>query len=380
MKECYLVKCACDGWGTDVAANLSNDVTPNDFTGAIDCDVHPRVPSIDSLKRYMDDYWRETVHVRGIDVFETVSYPNNAPMTIRPDYRADGNNRADTDAGRLGTALLDQHKFSLAICNCLYAVQMIRDEHMAKAFASAVNDWVRAEWLDRDPRLRGSIVVPMQNIEYAVDEVNRCAADKRFVQVLFIALGEQPLGKSQFWPIYRAAEKHGLTIGIHAGSSYHHAITGSGWPSYYTEDYAAQSLGFHGQVGSLIAEGVFVKFPKLKAVMIESGVTWLAPFMWRFSKFWRGVRLEVPWIDRPPMEILRDHVRLTIQPFDAPDDADTVRRVLDQLPSEEMLLFASDFPHWQFDGNAMLPVGIEPALRRKILIDNPKAAYPRLAQ
>ena len=72
-------------------------------------------------------------------------------------------------------------------------MQMIRDEHMAKAFASAVNDWVRAEWLDRDPRLRGSIVVPMQNIEYAVDEVNRCAADKRFVQVLFIALGQEPL-------------------------------------------------------------------------------------------------------------------------------------------------------------------------------------------
>lgn len=348
-----------------------------DYTGAIDCDTHPRVPNIAALARYMDPYWRETVAVRGIDVFETVAYPNNAPMTVRSDYKV-ADPRLDEDATKVGQALLDKHKFAHAICNCLYAVQMIRDEHMAKAFCAAVNDWMKHEWLDRDPRLKGSMVVPIQNIEYAVDEVNRCAADPRFVQVLFIALGQEPLGKSQFWPIYRAAEKHGLTIGIHAGSSYHHAITGSGWPSYYTEDYAAQSLGFHAQVGSLIAEGVFVKFPGLKAVMLESGVTWLPPYLWRFSKFWRGVRLEVPWIDRPPMEIARDHIRLTMQPFDAPDDPDVVRRLIDQLPSPDMLLFASDFPHWQYDGDAMLPPGIEDALARKILVDNPLAAYPRL--
>jgi hypothetical protein len=191
-------------------------------------------------------------------------------------------------------------------------------------------------------------------------------------------MGEHPLGKSRFWPIYRAAERHGLTIAIHAGSSYHHAVTGSGWPSYYLEDYAAQAQAFHTQLGSLIAEGVFVKFPKLKAVLIESGVTWLPPYLWRLAKFWRGVRLEVPWIDRSPVEIVRDHILLTVQPFDAPSDSDIARRVIDQLPSDRMLLFASDFPHWQFDGDAMLPAGIEPALIRRILADNPLEAYPRL--
>jgi uncharacterized protein len=113
-------------------------------------------------------------------------------------------------------------------------------------------------------------------------------------------------------------------------------------------------------------------------VLIESGVTWLPPYLWRLSKFWRGVRNEVPWIDRPPEEFVRDHVRLTAQPFDGPPGAAHIGRVMDQLQSDQMLLFATDFPHWQFDGDAMLPAGIAPDLRRKMLIDNPLATYPRL--
>ena len=213
-------------------------------------------------------------------------------------------------------ATLDRFGFAHAICNCLFPVQAFRDENLAAAFARAVNDWLAAEWLDKDARLQGSVVLPIQSPERSVEEIERRAGDPRFVQVLMLAMGEHPLGKSRYWPIYAAAERHGFTVGIHAGSSYHHAVTGSGWPTYYLEDYAAQSLGFHTQLGSLICEGVFVKFPKLKVVLIESGVTWMPPYLWRLAKFWRGVRNEVPWIDRSPEEFVRDHVRLTIQPFD----------------------------------------------------------------
>ncbi len=101
---------------------------------------------------------------------------------------------------------------------------------------------------------------------------------------------------------------------------------------------------------SLICEGAFAKFPGLKVVLLELGVTWLPSFLWRLSKFWRGVRAEVPWVDRSPADIVRDHVRLTIAPFDAPDDPDMIERMVDQLRSDDILLYASDFPHWQFDG------------------------------
>ena len=101
------------------------------------------------------------------------------------------------------------------------------------AVARGVNDWIAKEWLDRDPRLRASIVIPTQNVEFAVDEIERVAKDKRFVQVRMLAMQETPLGRRHWWPIYAAAERHGLPIGIHPGSTYRQSMTSLGWPSYY---------------------------------------------------------------------------------------------------------------------------------------------------
>ena len=44
-------------------------------------------------------------------------------------------------------------------------------------------------------------------------------------------------------------------------------------------------------------------------VMLESGFTWLPAYLWRLHKFWRGVRMETPWVDRAPLEIVRSNIR-----------------------------------------------------------------------
>jgi len=210
---------------------------------SIDCDVHPSVPGMRALMPYLEEFWRDSVEDRGIDSLESISYPPNAPISARPDFRG-ARNRAATSVGELQTQVFDRWGAGLAICNCIYGVQLVLNEDMARAFARAINDWIAKEWLDRDPRLRASIVVPLQNVEFTVDEIERCAVDPRFVQVLVLAMGEVPLGRRHFWPVYAVAERHRLPIGIHAGSAYRHPVTSLGWPTYYVEDYAAQTQGF----------------------------------------------------------------------------------------------------------------------------------------
>jgi predicted TIM-barrel fold metal-dependent hydrolase len=350
------------------------------FAGAIDCDLHPLMPSATALLPYLDEYWRDQLVNRHIDRYSFVltSYPPYSPLSARPDWRqASGLPAGDIDAIRRHA--LDPFGTRLAICNVLHGAVALFNEDMAAALCSAVNDWTAKELLDREPRLRASIVLPAHNPALALREIERLAPDRRFVQVLLLAMGEMLLGRRTYWPIYAAAEKHGLAIGIHAGSTYHHAPTPSGWPAHRVEDYVAQSAAFESQLLSFLTEGVFQKFPALKLVLIESGVTWLPTLLWRTNKTWRGVRPEVPWIDRPPAELLREHVRLTLQPLDVPrGDPQRFARVLDHVGSDRMLLFSTDYPHWHFDGEDVLPDGLTDDTLRRLMIDNPLETYPRL--
>jgi uncharacterized protein len=345
----------------------------------IDCDLHPTMPGLPALMPYLDDMWRETIVRRGVDELNTIAYPSNSPLTARADWRDERGKPAST-AERLGKEALDPFGTSIAICNCLYGVQATFSEDFGAAMARAVNDWIVHEWLDRDPRLRASIVVPQQNAEMAVAEIERCAPDRRFVQVMLLVSGELPLGRRQNWPIYEAAERHGLPIGIHAGSTYRHPNTPVGWSSYLSEEYINQAGAFQTQLTSLVTEGVFAKFPELTVVLMESGVTWLPGYLWRLTKFWRGLRHEVPWVADPPATIVRERVRLTLQPFDGPPDPATITRFMEHLGSDELLLFSTDYPHWQFEGSAAIPEGLDPALAQKIMVDNPLRTYARLRE
>ena len=75
---------------------------------AIDCDIHPSVPSIEALLPYMADHWRDTIVQRGVHELETIAYPVNAPLSARPDLvQARGPwpfTRTSMGAGRLVAA------------------------------------------------------------------------------------------------------------------------------------------------------------------------------------------------------------------------------------------------------------------------------------
>jgi uncharacterized protein len=352
------------------------------YVGAIDCDLHPAVPGMSVLLPYLDDYWREMVAVRALDRLNLslTSYPQNAPLCCRPDWMLEDGKKPGSSLKAMQEHVLDRYQSRYGILNCLYGAQVFHSEDMAAAFCQATNDWIRDEWLNRDPRLRASIVIPAHNTELALAEIERRADDFRFIQVLMLVSGELTLGRRQHWPIYRLAERLKLPIGIHAGSAYRYAPTPVGWPSHYVEDYIAQSAAFENQLQSMIAEGVFAKFPDLKVVAIESGLTWLSGFIWRSDKTWKGVRAEVPWVTRAPSEIVRDHVRFTVQPIDAGDEAEAIARLVDHIKSDRLFLFSTDYPHWQFDGDAALPSDIPDDLTRKILSENALATYPRLSK
>ncbi|HUN51854.1 MAG TPA: amidohydrolase family protein [Candidatus Sulfotelmatobacter sp.] len=344
----------------------------------VDCDLHPAAPTMKQLLPFLDEHWRESMVSRGVGDLVLAAYPPNAPISGRSDWRA-GVGRPAESADVLGKQALDPWNTRVGILNCLHGCMALYADDMGAALARAVNDWLVAEWLDKEPRLRASVTVCMRDPVQAAEEIERRAADPRFVQVLLMVSGDMPLGRRAMWPVYEAAQRHGMVVGIHAGSTYHNVVTPVGWPSYYVEDYVSQSAAFQSTLLSLIGEGVFSKFHDLRVTLLESGFTWLGPFLWRADKEWRGLRTEVPWVDRAPSDIVRDHVRLTLQPVDAPPATADLADTIAHFGADDMLLFSTDYPHWQFDEHP-LPAGLPSHLLPGIACDNALAFYPRLKE
>ena len=135
-------------------------------TRPIDCDIHPAIPSTRLLLPYLDDYWREHIIRRGIeaDNLELSTYPSAAPLNSRPDWRP-ARGMAGADLGAMQSQALDTFQTRFAICNVLNGASILHSEDLSLALCRAINRWIVAEWLDRDPRLRASIVVPVHRSE-----------------------------------------------------------------------------------------------------------------------------------------------------------------------------------------------------------------------
>ncbi|MFZ0217280.1 MAG: amidohydrolase family protein [Candidatus Dormiibacterota bacterium] len=367
---------------SDLASQVASETRAGPATTAaaevtlVDCDLHNTVPGIDALYPYMAAHWvvycRESAFKGPTDS----AYPPGAPTTVAPLWRPGEGGQAGTTVGSLRQQLLDPLGVGLGILTCVYGVESVHNPDTAAQVASAVNDWQVAEWLDPEPRLRASIVVPSQHPEMAAREIERRAGDRRFVQVLLPVRSAAPYGNRNYHPIFAAAERHGLAVALHFGGAPGNPPTSSGWPSFYWEEYAGMAQVFQTQVLSLVAEGVFDRFPELRVACVEGGFSWLPALFWRFDKVWKGLRRDVPWVRRPPSEYVRERMRFTIQPLDVPPGPSGLTDVIEDLGSDDLLLFASDYPHWHFDAlEDAIPAALPDRIRQAVLVENARAFY-----
>lgn len=341
----------------------------------IDCDLHNELPALSALYPYLPDHWVDYCNESAFVGPDANDYPANAPTTARTGAKPP-NGPPGSDLALLREQALDAQPVEYGILNCAYRVASVHNQDLAASLATAINQWQIDEWLEKEPRLRASIVVPSQNPQRAAQEIDRFGGHPGFVQVTLPVRSEAPYGNLRYDPIYEAAVRHDLVIGIHYGGAPGHPSTPSGWALTYLEEYAGMAQVFQSQVISLIVEGAFDRFPTLRVSLIEGGWTWMPSLMWRLDKEWKGLRHNTPWVKRLPSEYMREHMRLTLQPLDAPPDAAQFEQIVDQLESDDLLLYATDYPHWHadaFDERLAAQLG-EPRLT-KLLSENARKWY-----
>jgi uncharacterized protein len=341
----------------------------------VDCDVHAQ-PTPAMLSRYLSPRWARHLE----------RYGRRAPMVTEWYPRArNGGMRIDawpdkpghiwgSDPEFLRDQLLDEWKIDYAILEVLSGQDCYDAAPFAAEWNHAINQWLVDEWLDFDARLLGAIVVPHEYPDIAVAEIERMAGDERFVQVLLPSSAQEQLGARKYWPIYEAAAAHGLPVAFHTGGYWDHR--GPGRPSYYLEYHVANGIVMQTQLTSMVANGLFAAIPEVKVVLTECGLAWAAALRWSLDAAWELTRDDMSELERAPSEYIHDHVWFTTQPIEEPDDAAQLLRVIGHAQLEDRLLFATDYPHWDFDSPAQaLPRAMPRELRQAIRAGNAAQLY-----
>jgi predicted TIM-barrel fold metal-dependent hydrolase len=346
-------------------------------TWIIDCDVHNALRAHDDLKPYLAKRWHvdydHKSHI-GSHGGLTVGARPSRDIFRQDAFPARGVPGSDLDLMR--DQFLDPFNVSQAVLSPLEVLTLPTYGEAAAAFMDALNHWMIDEWLDRDDRLYGAISVPVEDGTAAADVIARAAErSSRFVAVLVTMVTREGFGHPKYWPIYKAASDRGLPVIAHVGG-FSGTHMSNGWPTYFVENHSGWTQPYAAQIVSLIYSGMFDRFPKLQVVLEEGGIGWMPSLMWRLDRTWKAMREHTPHLKRPPSEVIREHVWFTTQPLDAPEKPEYLGQTLEQMDMSERIMFASDYPHWDFDDpNRVLPKSLGDELRDQILRTNAQRLY-----
>jgi predicted TIM-barrel fold metal-dependent hydrolase len=325
----------------------------------IDADVHNSWASVDELLPYLDPFFQDFLRRGEVPGGQRGAFPAGYRAWLHPEgaIRQDAipSNHATpgSDYELMCDQLLDRYQIEFAILTGgeSWEVSTLANVHYASALARATNDWMIDTWLCRDSRFKGSLFVAPQDPAEAAKEIRRIGSHPDMVQVLVSSHSQRPYGDPFYHPIWEAAAEMDLPVAAHFGgtSGINTHVCACGTPTYYVEFHALGCQAGMSHVASLICQGVFEKFPDLQFVLVELGVTWLPSILWRLDANYKALRKEIPWVRKLPSEYAWEHIWLTTQPLEQPAKLESLWCVLEAMNGKDMLLFSSDYPHWDFD-------------------------------
>jgi len=337
-----------------------------------DADVHIYPASPASINDYMPDGARLPRFYEGGG--------GNGFVLTRSGMRLDATPPSGGVAGSDPEYVLEHHlerygvDYALLNAGHLSTIGRSPSAETVSAVCRATNDWIVNEWLPVDERFLGSICVPTADPDDAAQEIRRIADNKRMVSV-YTATLPRLLGDRFYHPIYEACNELDLPFTFHVpatdvGSSLGHEFVG--YSQTYAEFHVAFSLPAMRHLLNLVYEGTFERYPNLSIVILESGTAWLPFMLWRMDSEYRANREDIPWLRELPSSYVRKHVRVATQPLEesSPGDRSDVAALHKIVRGQDMLIFASDYPHHDFDNPEIIRRKLPEEWHAKVFFEN----------
>ena len=315
----------------------------------VDADVHLSIPDRELIP-YLDEPHRSrmehTKHTSPDDGWDR-SVNGKIPMDTQ-----DGEYEGVKSAERLYESVCEDLYVDYPIINTFAAMSRNPEPEWSMALMRAHNDLLLDRYLDEYDEFRGLVTLSTQRPEEAAEELDRVGDEGSMVGVYVHNTGAHPpLGDPAYDVLWRAVEDHDFPVVFHGsanGFMYEFPRQNQALNSFLPVHTLAHAWSQMLTVASLISEGTPEKFPGLDFVFLEAGVTWFPYMMWRLNKEYAMRRSEVPMLQKSPEEYMREQFYVGSQPIEEPNDPANLDRVVGAIGADR-LLFATDYPHWDFD-------------------------------
>jgi len=350
----------------------------------IDTCIHHRWAAESELHPYLDPAWAELVGNAGSlplgtgarRLIPSVRYSNPAgdemPEARLPDGRPAGSSLETLVAQALEPVATE--RAILMFERGMFAPAAL-DPYLAEATTRAINDWSIDRWAGQDDRLYGAALVPTQTPDRAAAEIRRIGAHPKIAAVLLAANGAGKLfGHPLYHPIFEAASELDLPVVIHRGGE---AITETGLtspgglPLTFAEHAALSPTALISHTVSLLAAGVFMRYPRLRVCLAGSGVAWVGGLLRRLELSWRANRRNVPWVQEPPAVYFRRHFRISTYGIEDGADPEFLGRLIAMTPGlERILCYGSGYPAWDTCGADTVRALVPEAWHARVFDEN----------
>jgi aminocarboxymuconate-semialdehyde decarboxylase len=192
-----------------------------------------------------------------------------------------------------------------------------------------------AAMVKADPvHFTGLGAVPLQNVNMAIAELERCMRLGLAGVELGSNINGKPLGHADHEPFFAAAQSLGATIFVHA-------LRPAGMDRLVGPPLLEQVLAFPGEVGlaaaSLLTSGTLARLPKLRIAISHGGGS-LAMLLPRLQHAWQQLPPIRQLMDPSPRELVR-HLFVDNLVY----DADTIRILLEVF-GQTQVMSGTDYP------------------------------------
>jgi predicted TIM-barrel fold metal-dependent hydrolase len=228
----------------------------------------------------------------------------------------------------------------------LLSLGMSAETENETALAYAYSKWLAEVVLPEDERIIGLAYLPFNSPKDCEAIVAKYADNPRIVGFSVCAVRHSPVHHNKYMRLYRMIEESGKALIFHAGPYWNDESFKqlNRFISMHALSFVHYNL-IH--MTNWVINALPERFPKLKTVWVESGLAWIPFLMQRLDHEAMLRQNEAPALKRRPSDYMRD-MYYTSQPMEA-TDLKLLQATMEAMNADTQLLYASDWPHWDFD-------------------------------